>query len=172
MTIRLARLLLGGGLAVASSYALAAGNDDLTVAEAVWTSAIDNRQYVGRVNPGARVKSLYFWTRLKGGAKALEVLKKEGKLPITHHWIYPNVFKEDNTAISPDQEFKVLPAGSIADDNGGIASVVSNGQNFLWRTWSHKESLRRGKWTVLVKYADGQPLKCGSEDCRWTIEIQ
>ena len=146
---------------------------DLTVVEGVWTTGVDkdSRQYKDRLEKTAPAKPLYFWTRLKGGRESLEWLAKNGKLPITHEWVFSNAFGKSLDNVDPEQEGKSLPAGNISD-TGGLASLINKDGQFLWRTWSNKESVWRGTWVVAVKYADGQPVMCGPKTCRWLIELK
>ena len=165
---------LGIRASITASVMLACCNSfggDLTVMEAVWTTSVVNREYGTKVEPNSPAQSLYFWTKLKGGKAALEELKKEGKLPIKHHWKFSNIFKTGSGIVDPDQEGKVLPAGGIQDERGGISSLVSQGGNFTWRTWTHKESVWGGAWTVTVKYATGEPIICNGKPCSWTIKL-
>ncbi|WP_353615282.1 DUF2914 domain-containing protein [Paracidovorax valerianellae] len=66
---------------------------------------------------------------------------------------------------------KLLAVGSIVD-NGGLTETVREGRQFRWRTWSHKQSLRRGRWIVRVLYADGEPVPCESRPCQWSFFVQ
>lgn len=153
--------LLGGGSAIGG---------DLSVVEAVWTTSVVNRQYGPKVAPNSPARPLYFWTKLKGGTASLEALQKEGKLPIKHHWKFSNVFRAGGEDREPDQEGKVLSAGDIRDQ-GGITALVSEGGAFTWRTWTHKQSMWGGTWTVTVLYATGEPVMCNDKPCSWTIKM-
>jgi hypothetical protein len=146
---------------------------DLTVVEGVWTTGVDkdSRQYKDRLDKSVPAQPLYFWTRLKGGRESLEWLAKNGKLPIMHEWIFSNAIKKSLDSVDPQQEGKSLSAGHISD-TGGLASLVNKDGQFLWRTWSNKESVWRGTWVVAVKYADGEPVMCGPKACRWLIVIK
>lgn len=161
--------LVVGALAFAATSAWAS---DLTVAEAVWTSGVHNRQYVDQVRPGSVARELYFWIRLRGGPKALEALKQSGKLPIIHQWVHSTVLGEEALEVEPEQDDgKQLTAGSI-EDLGGLSAMVNDSGAFRWRTWSHKESLRRGTWIVTVRFSDGEAVQCDNRPCRWSLVVR
>jgi hypothetical protein len=157
----------------------AAQVSDLTVVEAVWTTRIEDRLPVGQVKQRSAVRSLYFWTRLKGGNKALELLRVEGKLPIVHQWIHStSVTKGDVETLGTDQDLlparedgRPLSAGDI-EHSVGLAATANDLGTFRWRTWSHKESVWNGTWTVFVRYANGDPVLCNEQPCRWRIQVR
>ena len=146
--------------------------DDLTVVEAVWTTKVMNRQPIDSVKDNSAARPLYFWTRLQGGPIALETLRREGKLPIVHQWVHSTVVGQEGEEVPPDQDDgKQLPGGTITP-SGGLSATVNDFGRFRWRTWSHKESMWNGTWTVTVRYANGDPVKCGDDACQWTIELR
>lgn len=145
--------------------------DDLTVIQAVWTTRIgSDKQFVGKLSDGSPAKPLYFWTRLQGGPEALERLRQEGRLPIVHQWVHSTAVEQTVDEVDPDQEGTHLSVGSIRG-TGGLASMVDASGAFRWRTWSLKQSVAPGTWTVTVRYATGEPVMCGSRACRWSIEL-
>lgn len=145
-----------------------AQSDDLTVVEAVWTTNVLNRQPIDFVKNDSAARPLYFWIRLQGGPNALETLKKEGKLPIVHQWVHSTIFGQEGEEVHPDQD---LPAGAITP-SGGLTAMVNDFGEFRWRTWSRKESVWSGTWTVTVRYANGEPVRCGKGTCNSTIELR
>jgi hypothetical protein len=144
---------------------------DLTVVEAVWTTSVNERQYGAKVEPESPARPIYFWTRLAGGPESLAALKKNGKLPIKHVWRFANVFESGSSSVDPAQE-RVLNAGQIVDANGALGGLVDRTGQFTWRTWSKKESVWGGTWTVLVQYADGEPVMCSGSPCQWSINLE
>jgi hypothetical protein len=155
-------------LSLLCSAAALAG--DLTVLEGIWTTSVTNRQYGPKVEADSQARPIYFWTRLSGGKESLETLQKQGRLPIMHVWKFDNVFTSETKKVEPVQD-KVLGVGDIVDQ-GGLVSLVTQTGRFTWRTWSRKEAVWGGKWTVTVQYADGQPVMCDGKPCRWTIKLQ
>lgn len=169
---------LGRILAFWSLLSLAgpATAQDLRVEKGVWTSGVQNRQYTTELRSGADVGALFFWTLLKGGSRTLSELQARGKLPIIHEWTFASPLLIPSELQSPAQEneqeaAKLLGVGAIVD-RGGLASTISEGREFRWRTWSHKQSLWRGTWVVRVLYADGQPLPCDKQPCHWSFFVQ
>ena len=166
-------LLVFLALAGVVSYSPAsAQSDDLTVVEAVWATRILNRQPVDAVKDRGSVRQLYFWTRLQGGPNALEALERDGKLPIVHQWVHSTIVGQEGEMLSPDQDDgKQLQVGTITP-SGGLTSMVSDHGKFRWRTWSHKESVWGGTWTVTVRYANGDPVMCAESACQWAIDLR
>lgn len=161
------------GILCATSIATA---QDLQVVQGVWSSGVQDRQFINQLRSGAAVGELYFWTLLKGGPKTLSELQAKGKLPIVHEWSFASPLSVEPDARSPEQEneqevAKLLGVGAIVD-RGGLTATVNEGRDFRWRTWSHKQSLWRGKWVVRVLYADGTPVPCDSQPCRWTFFVR
>lgn len=145
---------------------------DLTVVEVAWTSSVVNRQPTDRVQPESRPRPLYFWTRLRGGAATLETLRREGKLPIVHQWVRSTILGQEGEELDPAQDDgKDLGVGSIRG-SAGLTATVNDFGSFRWRTWSNKESVTAGTWTVTVRYANGDPVLCSGEPCQWSITLR
>jgi hypothetical protein len=157
---------------VSWSVPLLAG--DLTVVDHAWTNRIDqaSKQFGIRYTQKAPAKTLYFWTKMKGGSESLEWLLKHGKLPIKHEWTYSDYFIQDFDEIDPENEKKLLTAGDIKGARN-IKGLIDKNGSFRWRTWSRKDSVRRGKWWVTIKYADDEIVKDENDNpCRWMIEVK
>jgi hypothetical protein len=168
--LMIGRIALCAALATSGMSAVAHAGD-LTVIEAVWTSSIAGRQYGARVEPDSPARPMYFWTKLAGGPESLAVLRRNGKLPIKHVWQFANVFDSGSSVIDPSQE-RALAVGQIVDVNGALGDLVDRTGQFTWRTWSKKESVQGGTWTVSVQYADGEPVMCSGKPCQWSIDLE
>lgn len=169
--MRTLNILLGAGCAaLCPFFTSAALAGDLTVVEGVWTTSVSNRQYGTLLEAGSPAQPIYFWTRLSGGKEALEVLQRQGRLPIRHVWSFSNVFTSSKQDMDPVQE-KTLSAGEITDQ-GALAGLVDRRGHFTWRTWSRKEAVWGGQWTVSVQYANGAPVMCQGKPCRWSINLR
>ncbi|WP_284410996.1 DUF2914 domain-containing protein [Acidovorax sp. SUPP2539] len=165
-------LVLGSGL----GFAGLTFSQDLRVERGVWTSGVQNRQYTKELRSDTGVSELYFWTLLKGGPDTLSSLKEQGKLPIIHQWSFSSPLSIAPDVMAPTQEDsqdigKLLEVGAIVD-NGGLTATVNEGRDFRWRTWSHKQSLWRGRWIVRVLYADGEPVPCDKKPCQWSFVVR
>lgn len=151
-----------------------AGDDVIEITEAVWTDQVSSadKQYAARYGKSVPLREpLYFWTRVKGHAEALERLRTEGKLPIRHEWlkllgpewIYDNTGEPlDAIALSVGRD----------DQLAQLQLELQNRSFFDWRTWSKKDNITRGWWRVSVKYANGEDVLCGSKPCRYMIEVK
>jgi hypothetical protein len=159
-------------LAIQSPRSALAEEARLTVAEAVWTSGIDERDHGAVYDRTAPVGPLYLWMKVKGSNWALQSLQEAGKLPIYHQWFRHSIIGVSAEGVTTMIDNIRIPAGdpSLADQ---LETEISNRGFFDWRTWSMKDHIKQGKWVVKVVYADGTAVLCeGDQACEYAISVR
>lgn len=121
-------------------------------------------------SPIKRRKPLYFWTRIAGDQRALEVLRRVGEVPIRHRWYVRCTLSSAEESIK--QESDIFVGGAKADPAQWEAllaklqsEIALNSQHgkrpiFDWRTQSEKEYVPSCNYQILIVDRDDQPLRC------------
>ena len=154
-------------------FAAAEGELLVTVDAHAFTDAVDRttrnfgRRYE-KIAPGRA--PIVLWTRLVGFPAALERLRAEAKLPIQHQWYWSSGIIVDGQELSLEHAM-ALGAGS-GERMEDLEREVSRRGYFDWRTWSKKNDIFPGHWTVDVVYADGTPVDCGGKPCEYSIDVR
>lgn len=139
------------------------------ITEAVFTSDVRDRQFVDRLGGTAPLRPLTLWTMIHADKVALEILRKEFKLPIRHRWTRAvGTVPEQSTETVIDEI--PLGVGSV-ETFAKLAQEVTQVGHFSWRTWSEKRNLRPGKWIVSLHYRNGDPVYCGAFPCKYFITV-
>jgi hypothetical protein len=124
----------------------------------------------GNPNGGlAAGQPLYLTLTVQGGQAAVDQLHAEGGIPIIVHWTRDN----DGTANGAPGLTSELTVGrpGIAP---ALAGEVEHQGHFEWHTWTRKDTLSPGQWSVSLTYPDGRPVMCGqsaAEPCRFSVNI-
>lgn len=142
----------------------------VTIHQYAWTQSIQDREPVTRLSSPATGRPVVFWTQLRASARALDVLKSEGRLPIRHRWKRYVGAVSDPDTLTPTDEITLSVGG--ASLLSSLTEQVSREHSFKWRTWSSKKNIRPGKWVVEVIYRDGKPVLCEQRPCRFQVEIR
>jgi hypothetical protein len=167
--VTIACMLAAIGLMAGDAAATEA--DLVSVAEAHWTSRIDDGGTYGRTLAHASANHpLYLWTRLKGTGAALAELRAKGKLPIRHQWTSSTGTLRIPSAVEVPTDAITLDVGRPESFDPLQLEVTSRGF-FDWRTWSMKQRAFRGLWVVSVVYANGEPVTCDGIPCRYSIRV-
>lgn len=163
--------------AIVLQCASAAGAEDaVQVSEVAFTSQLQGREVTGRYSDGstAPVAPIIFWSRLEGRETALATLRDKHKLPIRHQWRRYAGWQEAFEDREPIDEMAL----DVGRDTvlAGLQLEFTNRGFFDWRTWSRKDVLSPGVYTVVVVYADGTPVPCApsvasSRGCQFSIAI-
>jgi len=144
----------------------------LTVAEIVWTDGVtDDKNPLNTYANGSTVsvsKPLFLWIKVRGEQKAFDSLKKKRSLTIEHKWTYNYLgWHTDRIDVSIGRN------PPIDDDTlEKLAQELEVNGYFDWRTWSKKERLVPGEYSVICVDGFDQPLSCSqAESCHKTIHL-
>lgn len=149
-----------------------AENPHVTVAEAVWTSAIGNdKMPQKRYAKQAPLAPLYLWMRLQADEQVLQVLREQGKLPIRHKWFRSRFGRLYFDRTQRPIDSIDLTVGTREKLQKLQVEIEQRGF-FDWRTWSGKRNMQRGYWRVRVVYADNTPVLCEGIPCVYDIKVQ
>ncbi|MGC2411412.1 MAG: hypothetical protein WA459_01780 [Stellaceae bacterium] len=114
-------------------------------------------------------RPLYLWMTINGGPAAVDRLAAEGRLAIEVH---RNREATGATAGAPDLVTELtVGRPELASI---FAQKVRTEGHFQWHSWTRKDSLSPGRWTVSLTYPDGQAVLCGSSPgapCRLSIDV-
>jgi len=149
-----------------------AENPALTVAEAVWASAIGkDKMPQQKYQRQAPLAPLYLWMRIQADEEVLQVLRSQGKLPIRHKW-----FRSRFGRLYFDQTQRPIDSIDLGigtrEKLQKLQLEIDERGFFDWRTWSGKRNMRRGYWRVRVVYADNTPVLCEGEPCVYDIKVK
>ena len=115
-------------------------------------------------------RPFYLRLTLEGNAAAVKRMREEGGLPILVHWS-PEAAAAGQPAPAPSLTTRLtIGSGSVAS---ALAGEVEHKGRFTWHTWTQKNTLSPGEWSVSLTYPDGQPLLCGAarQPCRFPFRI-
>lgn len=115
-------------------------------------------------------RPLYVWMTLDGGQAAIDRLQSQGPLTIEAHWTREGAGTNPG---APDLVTE-LTVGSQALAPT-LAGQVQRVGHFEWHSWTRKDTLSPGTWTVSLTYPDGGPVLCGSpatQPCRLSIDVE
>lgn len=124
----------------------------------------------GGAPPAAQTASvgrpLYLWLTLDGGQAAIDRMRAGGKVAIQVHWASEN----------PNSHAPALTTSldvGRPDIAATLAGQVAKTGHFEWHSWTRKDSLSPGRWTVSLTGPDGQPITCGqaSGPCQLSIDV-
>lgn len=107
-------------------------------------------------------EKLYLWMRLEGGTNALNLLRRDGRLPLKHTWI-ARVASRRYT----DGQEEISIADGIINDVRGLESEVRRMTVFDWRTNSAKSRLfTNASYLVEIRDNRNTPIPCADNlDC-------
>jgi hypothetical protein len=143
-----------------------AGSAPGGIAVVSWGIGPDLGSTAGEVAAG---QPLYLWMTIEGSEAALERLSASGPIPVDVHWIRA----APNMAPGAPNLTTRLTIGR-AQLAPLLAGEIRRQGFFAWHSWTRKDSLSPGAWTVSLTYPDGQPLMCGAtapQPCRFSVTI-
>jgi hypothetical protein len=122
-------------------------------------------------------RPLYLRLTVEGGEAAVNQLRGDGGggdggggIPIVVHWSRVDA---EATKGAPDLTTELTIGRGVGAS--ALAGEVEHEGRFEWHTWTRKDTLTSGQWSVSVTYPDGRPVMCGQspapEPCRFSINI-
>lgn len=144
----------------------------LDIIEIVWTDGITeekNPLNIYRNDGSAPVdQPLFLWIKVRGRQEAFDRLKQKGRLTIQHKWTYNNLgWQTDRIDVSIGRD-------PVIDDMTlmKLEQELAAKGYFDWRTWSKKERLVPGEYSVTCVDGFDQPLRCSQdESCQMSIQL-
>lgn len=109
-------------------------------------------------------RPLYVWMVLDGGEAAVDQLKNGSQVSIQVHWT------NDNAASKAPALTSNLTVGR-PDIAATLAGQVAKTGHFQWHSWTRKDVLSPGHWTVSLTDPSGQPISCGQGPCQLSINV-
>lgn len=143
----------------------------IEVGEFAWTNGVKEHQPLEKYSGETSSRPLYLWMRIEGKVQALERLKEQGKLPISHQW-YQVIGGRQHWYRGQELKDEVEFSVGMNEKIDKLELELTNRSFFDWRIWSMKESPPPGWWIVRMVYADNKPVQCGTTDCEWSIEVK
>lgn len=118
-----------------------------------------------RFSPTAPGRPVYLSMTLDGTQVAVDRMRADRPLSIQVHWVRESGSGAPNLVTD-------LTVGQ-PDLAAALAGEVRRKGYFEWHSWTRKDTLSPGTWTVSLTYPDGTPLLCGqdAQPCRFTINI-
>lgn len=109
-------------------------------------------------------RPIYVWFTLDGGQAAVDQLRSGSPVAIQVHWTNDN----------PNGRAKPLTT-SLTVGRPDLAATfqgeVQRTGSFQWHSWTRKDSLSPGRWTVSLTAPDGHPLACGQSPCQLSFDV-
>jgi hypothetical protein len=102
-------------------------------------------------------RPLYLWMTIAGGAAAADQLR-DGPIAIEAHWSHAAASGGGRGAPDLTTRLSVGRPGLAS----ALAGEVRHQGHFAWHTWTRKDALTPGQWTVSLTYPNGSPLPCGA----------
>jgi hypothetical protein len=153
--------------AVAPPKADASPKAGLDIAQWGFTNTLPGGRYPAAASTAVHGGPVYFWIKVKGGQAAVERLRSDGRLAIEVRWIHDG----GNASAGTRDHITELPIGR-RELASSFAEQVKRYGFFEWHSWARKDVLGRGRWTVSLTYADGQPVLCGeAQPCRFPLTV-
>jgi hypothetical protein len=113
---------------------------------------------------GMRGRPLYLWMTLHGTQAAVDRMRTGPPLAIEVRWM-----REDGNAPTSATGLTIGRPG-VAD---ALEQQVRVRGFFEWHSWTWKNALGAGTWTVSLTYPNGRLLRCGqdAQPCRFAINV-
>jgi hypothetical protein len=109
-------------------------------------------------------RPIYIWFTLDGGQAAVDQLRGGSPMAIQVHWT------SDSPAAHAPPLTTSLSVGR-PDLAAAFQSEVQRAGSFQWHSWTRKDSLSPGRWTVSLTDPNGQPLTCGQAPCQLSFDV-
>lgn len=109
-------------------------------------------------------RPIYVWFTLDGGQAAVDQLRGGRPMAIQVHWT------NDNPSGHAPPLTTSISVGR-PDLAAAFAGEVQHTGSFQWHSWTRKDALSPGHWTVSLTAPDGQPLSCGQAPCQLSFDV-
>lgn len=150
----------------ATATAVAAGGPQAPVAVSTWGFSQTGPGGPPPVPAASAGRPVYVWFTLDGGQAAVDQLKSGSPMAIQVHWTNDNP--------SPGTHAPPLTT-NVSVGRPDLASTfqgeVQRSGSFQWHSWTRKDALSPGRWTVSLTAPDGQPLTCGQAPCQLSFDV-
>jgi hypothetical protein len=111
-------------------------------------------------------RPVYVWFTLDGGQAAVDQLRGGSPVAIQVHWTNDN---PSPTTHAPPLTTN-LGVGR-PDLAATFQGEVQRTGSFHWHSWTRKDALSPGRWTVSLTAPDGQPIACGQAPCQLSFDV-
>jgi hypothetical protein len=111
-------------------------------------------------------RPIYVWFTLDGGQAAVDQLRGGSPVAIQVHWTNDN----PNPTTHAPPLTTALSVGR-PDLAATFQGEVQRTGSFQWHSWTRKDALSPGRWTVSLTAPDGQPLTCGQAPCQLSFDV-
>jgi hypothetical protein len=109
-------------------------------------------------------RPIYVWFTLDGGQAAVDQLRSGSPMAIQVHWANDN----PNGHAPPLTTAVTVGRPDLASTFQG---EVQRTGSFTWHSWTRKDALSPGRWTVSLTAPDGQPITCGQAPCQLSFDV-
>jgi hypothetical protein len=167
---RIASLLLTacGAVLWATAACAAQGDAGAVIVEAVWTDTIqqDNQYRTIISKDPYRGETLYAWFLIQGGGQALEMIRREKKLPVRLQWY---TIDRQEIILSSTKDI------SLTDEEiAGLETEFDNTNQTSWnfRIWDYRTA--KGYWKIIPVYGVDSlvPMQRGGGTCEMDIHFK
>jgi hypothetical protein len=111
-------------------------------------------------------RPVYVWFTLDGGQAAVDQLRGGSPVAVQVHWTNDN----PNPSVHAPPLTTNLAVGR-PDLATTFQGEVQRTGSFQWHSWTRKDTLSPGRWTVSLTAPDGQPLTCGQAPCQLSFDV-
>lgn len=111
-------------------------------------------------------RPVYVWFTLDGGQAAVDQLRGGSQVAIQVHWTNDN----PNPSVHAPPLTTNLSVGR-PDLAATFQGEVQRTGSFQWHSWTRKDALSPGRWTVSLTAPDGQPITCGQAPCQLSFDV-
>jgi hypothetical protein len=109
-------------------------------------------------------RPIYVWFTLDGGQAAVDQLRGGSPVAIQVHWTI------DSPSAHAPPLTTALSVGR-PDLAATFQGEVQRTGSFHWHSWTRKDSLSPGRWTVSLTDPNGQPIACGQAPCQLSFDV-
>ncbi|HEY1795552.1 MAG TPA: hypothetical protein VGG57_05480 [Stellaceae bacterium] len=159
-----ARATSGTTAATTATTTTVAAGPQASIAVSTWGFSQTGPGGPPPVSVATSGRPIYVWFTLDGGQAAVDQLRSGSPMAIQVHWTNDN---PSGHAPPLTTSLTVGRPGLAATFQGEVQRTGS----FQWHSWTRKDALSPGRWTVSVTAPDGQPISCGQSPCQLSFDV-